>query len=206
MASRDAGAEPAAAFTLEETARRLGWYRWVEMRTFEVVGGWVAEVPEPEAKLLLGSHGRQHGWHAGVWLDRTPSLAGAEAAGRTGPASGAVAAFMDAFAAGAAGPEHTIEKLAGLYRVLVPHKVAAYTHHLACASPVADAPLARWLRFVLDDETTGRDQGEGVLRRLLRTEADAGRAADHVRWLEALMAAAGGIAGGATLAPPGKSV
>ena len=35
-------------FDVEETARRVGNYKWIEMRLFEVLGGWVATVPELE--------------------------------------------------------------------------------------------------------------------------------------------------------------
>ena len=43
-------------FSVEETARRVGNYKWVEMRLFEVLGGWVATVPELDVKLVLGRH------------------------------------------------------------------------------------------------------------------------------------------------------
>src|SRR5262249_2295755 len=33
-------------FTVEESARRVGNYKWTEMRLFEVLGGWVATIPE----------------------------------------------------------------------------------------------------------------------------------------------------------------
>ena len=43
-------------FSVEETARRVGNYKWAEMRLFEVLGGWVATVPELDVKLVLGRH------------------------------------------------------------------------------------------------------------------------------------------------------
>ena len=39
-------------FDVEESARRVGNYKWVEMRLFEVLGGWVATVPELDVTLL----------------------------------------------------------------------------------------------------------------------------------------------------------
>ena len=42
-------------FSVEETARRVGNYKWAEMRLFEVLGGWVATVPELDVKLVLGT-------------------------------------------------------------------------------------------------------------------------------------------------------
>ena len=42
-------------FDVEETARRIGHYKWIETKLFEALGGWVATVPELDVKLRLGS-------------------------------------------------------------------------------------------------------------------------------------------------------
>ena len=194
------------AFTLEETARRLGSYRWIEMRAFEILGGWVAEVPEVEVKPVLAGHAAQHGWHAGVWLERMPAFAGLDAGRLTVPANPGVAAFVEALSAGAAGRDRTMEKLVGVYRVLLPYAITAYAGHLARCSAVADAPLARWLRFVLDDETAARGQGEAVLQGLLGGPADVHRAAEHQARLEVLLVEAGGLAAPDPAPGPGKRV
>src|SRR5947208_16919568 len=62
------------AFTVEETARRVGAYKWVEMRLFEALGGWVATVPELDVKTRLGTHCYKHAWHAELWHKRLPEL------------------------------------------------------------------------------------------------------------------------------------
>ena len=41
-------------FTVEESAARVGHYKWIEMRLFETLGGWVATVPELDVKMVLG--------------------------------------------------------------------------------------------------------------------------------------------------------
>src|SRR5260370_25145870 len=51
-------------FQVEESARRVGNYKWAEMRLFEVLGGWVATVPELDVKLVLGRHTYHHAWHS----------------------------------------------------------------------------------------------------------------------------------------------
>ena len=61
-------------FTVEESARRVGNYKWIEMRLFEVLGGWVATVPELDVKLRLGTHCYHHAWHAELWHKRLPEL------------------------------------------------------------------------------------------------------------------------------------
>ena len=61
-------------FSVEESARRVGNYKWIEMRLFEVLGGWVATVPELDVKLRLGTHCYHHAWHAELWHKRLPEL------------------------------------------------------------------------------------------------------------------------------------
>jgi hypothetical protein len=102
-------------------------------------------------------------------------------------------------------PGETIEKLVGVYRVLIPHKVAAYTFHLNATSTITDAPTIRWLKFILEDEMEDWRDGEMMLQSLIRSRGDVERAATRARELEALMVEAGGIAGPGTLgeAEPG---
>ena len=181
-------------FDVEESARRVGNYKWVEMRLFEVLGGWVATVPELDVKMRLGTHCYKHAWHADLWHKRLPELREMSPERLTVPANDELVAFIDAMTEPEA-PELTIEKLTGVYRVLIPRKIAAYTYHLNGTSPITDAPTIRWLRFILIDEVDDQCDGELLLQSLLRTPADVERAANHQRRLEELMVAAGGIAG-----------
>ena len=41
-------------FSVAETARRVGNYKWTEMKLFEALGGWIATVPELDIKMRLG--------------------------------------------------------------------------------------------------------------------------------------------------------
>src|SRR5439155_1274578 len=61
-------------FPVEEAARRVGHYAWIEMRLFEALGGWVATVPELDVKTTLGRHCYHHAWHAELWHKRLPEL------------------------------------------------------------------------------------------------------------------------------------
>ena len=63
------------SFSVEETARKVGNYKWIEMRLFEALGGWVATVPELDVKMRLGTHCYKHAWHAELWHKRLPSCA-----------------------------------------------------------------------------------------------------------------------------------
>ena len=186
------------AFTVEETARRVGNYKWIEMRLFEALGGWVATVPELDVKMRLGTHCYQHAWHADLWHKRLPELREMNPDRLTVPANDGVVAFMDAVT-GPEAPDETIEKLVGVYRVLIPHKIAAYTYHLNNTSTITDAPTIRSLKFVLGDEMEDWRDGEMLLQSLIETPAEAERAAAHQGRLEGLIVEAGGIAGSGTI-------
>src|ERR671916_698870 len=189
------------AFTVEETARKVGNYKWIEMRLFEALGGWVATVPELDIKMRLGTHCYKHAWHAELWHKRLPELREMNPDRLTVPANDEIVAFMDAVTE-PEGPERTIEKLVGVYRVLIPHKIAAYTYHLNNTSTITDAPTIRSLKLALNDEFEDWRDGEMIIQSLIESEADVRRAADHQATLEALMVKAGGIAGPGSIGMP----
>jgi hypothetical protein len=186
-----------SAFTLVETARRLGAYRWVELRLYEAMGAWVGSIPELEVRLAVGGACRAHAWHAEVWLERFPLMHDLDPATSTAPADPSVARLLDAVA----GATDTLERLVGTYRVVVPRLVAAYTAHANHTSAAADGPVTRSLGLVLADEAAGWRDGELLVQSLIATPDHARRAAEHQGRLEAIVAASGGLAGPATLRP-----
>jgi hypothetical protein len=185
-------------FGVVESARRVGNYKWIEMRLFEALGGWVATVPELDVKLVLGRHCYHHAWHAELWNKRLPELREMNTERLTEPPNEAMVAFTDAVREPEA-PELTIEKLVGVYRVLIPRKIAAYTFHLNATSRITDAPTMRSLNFILQDEFDDWREGEMLLQSLIATPEEAERAANRQRDLEQLMLAAGGITGPGTI-------
>ncbi len=189
------------AFSVEETAKRVGHYKWIEMRTFEVLGGWVATVPELDVKLRLGTHTYHHAWHAELWHKRLPELREMNQERLNAPPNDEMVAFVDALTEPEA-PDLTIEKLVGVYRVLLPHKIAAYTYHLNNTSRITDAPTMRSLKFALDDELDDWRDGEMLIQSLIETPDEVQRAADRQAELEKLLLAAGGIAGPGSIGTP----
>jgi hypothetical protein len=188
-------------FTVEESARRVGHYAWIEMRLFEALGGWVATVPELDVKTTLGRHCYHHAWHAELWVKRLPELREMRPERLVQPPNADMEAFVAALTEPEA-PELTIEKLVGVYRVLLPRKIAAYSYHRAATSRITDAPTIRSLGFILEDETTDWREGEMLLQSLIRTGDEVDRAARRQGELEALITAAGGIAGPGSLGEP----
>src|SRR5688500_9216876 len=186
------------ASSFEESARRVGSYKWIEMRLFEALGGWVATVPELDVKMRLGTHCYHHAWHAELWNKRLPELREMNTERLTVPPNDELVTFVEALTE-PEGPDLTIEKLVGVYRVLIPHKIAAYTYHLNNTSTITDAPTIRSLRFALQDELDDWRDGEMMLQSLIETEDELQRAIDHQAKLQRLLLAAGGIAGPGTI-------
>ncbi len=186
------------SFSVDETARRVGNYKWIETKLFEVLGGWVATVPEMDVKLRLGTHCYHHAWHAELMHKRLPELREMNPERLALPPNDEMVAFVDAMTEPEA-PDLTIEKLVGVYRVLIPHKIAAYTYHRNNSSRITDTPTIRSLDFMLQDEIADWTDGEMMIQSLLITPEHVQRAADHQSALEKLLVVAGGITGPGTL-------
>ena len=154
-------------FDVEESARRVGNYTWAEMRLFEALGGWVATVPELDVKMRLGTHCYKHAWHAELWHKRLPELREMNPDRLTVPANDDMVAFVDALTEPEA-PELTIEKLVGVYRVLLPalHRGLHVPPERARVQ-ITDAPTIRSLKFILGDEYDDWREGEMIIQSLI---------------------------------------
>ncbi len=187
-------------FTVEQTAERVGHYKWIEMKLFELMGGWVATIPELDVKFKLGTHCYHHAFHAELWHKRLPELREMNPERLTVAPNPEVEALVAALGE----PEdsgQTIEKLVGLYRVLIPHLIAAYTFHLNTTSQIADAPTIRSLKFCLQDDEEEWREGEMILQSLIETDDEVERACHHQAKLTKLLVAAGGVVGPGSISP-----
>lgn len=179
-------------FPVEESARLLRHYRYATERMMRTLGGWLALTPELSAKLVMGRHVWDSAQHADAFGRRLPELRAPAQASE--PANAAFVAFMDAVESPEA-PPLTIERLVGMYRVLKPHLVAAYTRHLERANAVYEPPTRRILSRCIEDEHRHIAAGTTVLRHLASAPELTARAEAWQARLEGLLAAAGGVAG-----------
>lgn len=184
-------------WTVAESVERIVNYKWAEERLSAALGGWVATIPELDVKAMLGPHCYQHAWHADLWRQRLPELKEANEH-RSEPANDAFVTFMDELTS-PDGADLTIEKLAGVYRVLVPHLLAVYTFHRHVTSDIVDAPTVRSLGFMLDDDHRQLVEGEMMIQDLARDPKLRARAGKWQTHLDVLLAKSGGVAGEATL-------
>jgi hypothetical protein len=86
----------------------------------------------------------------------------------------------------------TVDRLVGVYRVLLPRLVSAYSSRRRAAAEASGGPLGRALTLMLADDTQELREGEAVLERLVTTPAAAERAAARAGAVEAAVVAAGG--------------
>ena len=148
-------------FSLDESARRVGGFRWLETRCFEILGAWVPSVAEPGVKLMLARHSAHHGWHAELLADCLPSTKDHDPDTVTAPPSPELAAVLDAVAADDRDRRTARRGVPGAD----PEKVAAFERYVDAASPVADGALRRVLRIVIADEVDHLTEGLAADRR-----------------------------------------
>ena len=186
----------AGHFSVDDSARRIRHYRYAEERMLRALGGWIALTPELPAKLLFGRHVWDCAQHADLWGKRLPELRAP--AQQSEPANQRMVKFMDLLES-AEGPRQTVERVAGVYRVLKPHLVTVYAHHLANANPVYEPPTRRILERCVEEERRHAAAGAVVLARLTRDDAARERQRAWEQQLIAQLTEAGGVAGdGAT--------
>lgn len=145
------------AETIEDSGRRIGHHAWVEMRLFEVLGGWSGTVAEPRTRALLATASRHHAWHAELWHDLLPDLPHLPVADLVAPDEPTAAIVATLEAVDATDPRAT---LAAVHDAL-PRLVARYAGHLERTAPVSDGPIIRALGLVLTDlDGDGRALGD----------------------------------------------
>jgi hypothetical protein len=199
------------ALPLGRTADLVGEYRWIETTLFTLLGTWVLDVPIAAVQVHLDAQSMRHAWHAELWGDRLPVLAGVDPDGLTRPSPATAALFdaLDGVGPAAEGPGSTwpvaegegvvrpaaLPRLAGLYRVVLPRLVTTYTRHLRVVAPVADGPLRRALRLVLRDDVEDWLAGERLVQRLMTRPHDVAAVHGFLQHLESVAVAAGAHSG-----------
>jgi hypothetical protein len=192
-------------------AALVGEYRWIEHALYRLLGEWVTEMPIAAVQVHLDAQSMRHAWHAELWSERLPVLAGADPDGWSTPSAPTTALFaaLSGEPSPAAGPgpappaavedgfghAGALPRLAGLYRVVLPRLVTTYERHLRVVSPMTDAPVARALRLVLNDEVEDWQAGERLVERLVSRPHDVAAVYGFLQRLEAVVVGAGATSG-----------
>ncbi len=196
---------------LGATAALVGEYRWIEQPLSEWGGGGAGHIPLPGVQVHLDAQAMRHAWHAELWADRLPVMAGAEPDRLTVPSPATAALFGTLM--GVAVPTEVpgstwpaaddssldrpgaLPRLAGLYRVVLPRLVVTYERHLQATSPATDAPVIRALSLVLNDEREDWRAGERLVQRLVTRPHDVAAVYEYQQRLESVVVGAGARSG-----------
>jgi hypothetical protein len=170
--------------TLHRAAAAVGGLRWCELAVWRALSAWAhdADVTDPAAAVLWDSHAAHAAWRAGQWWDRLPVLAGVERAALVRPPSPG----WESLGAALCEPATTVVRLAGAYRVALPHLAAAYARLGPSTSPVADGPLRRTLAQAESDVAADWHAGTFLLLERLTGPARVTEAAAATSVLERL--------------------
>lgn len=172
----------------EEGARRVRIFRQVEQRLAQLLGKWSGTVSEPHMQTSLKRHARNAEWHVKVLAEELGDSDGS--AGEDND----VASFLESVAS-PKGEGELVELLTGVYRVLVPRLITAYTYYQrAIGTEDSDADW-RWLDIILKDHFDAIRDGELSLQSILTGDADVERSANRKADLETQMVKTGGLVG-----------
>jgi len=172
----------------EEGARRVRIFRQVEKRLSELLEKWAGTVTEPHLQTTLKRHARHADWHAMLFHHALADSDGSDTEDND------ATSFLDAIAA-PKGDGETIELLTGVYRVLIPRLITAYTYYQrAIGTEDSDADW-RWLDMILKDHLDAIRDGELSLQSVLVSDAEVERSANRRAELESQMVKTGGIVG-----------
>lgn len=173
----------------EESARRVRTFAAAEERASQLLEIFAASIDSEHGQAMLTRHARHHAYHAELLRGRVADASGSAGDTVEDPA---VAAFLDALQA-----DDAIDVLTGIYRVLLPRAISAYTYFVrGLGGDAADADQ-RWYDLIVKDLFDGVRDGELLLQSLLLEggEAAVQRSADRKAQLETLMLTAGGLVG-----------
>ncbi|MDQ3107667.1 MAG: hypothetical protein M3Q68_07680 [Actinomycetota bacterium] len=175
----------------EESARRVRTFAAVEERASTLLQAFAPSINEPHGQATLARHARHHAFHAELLRERV-----ADAAGQAGDTveDADVASFLDAVGQPTDAAK-AVEFLTGIYRVLLPRAITAYTYFVRALGGDATDADQRWYDMILKDSFDAIRDGELLLQSLLAGPEDVQRSADRRAELESIMVKTGGLMG-----------
>ena len=160
------------ALSILDLAAWVGHHQLIEARLATLVGGWACDDREPAAASLFAAHCPQFAWHAELWAERLPSqpstsLDAARAAhppvlGEPSRFDESIIHSVDTLAVAT----DTIERLVGIYQLVLPRLLATFESLRSTVDPRVDGPTARALDLVTRDVTMALAEGTDLLNRL----------------------------------------
>lgn len=187
--------ELSGRYDVEAMARRIRNFRYAEEWTMMLLGGWVATIPELPVKTGLGKVIWDCAQAADVFGKRLPELrCGTKAVHASESANDAFAKFIESITEPER-PDLTIEKLTGVFDVLMPHLVDVYEQSMRETDQIADAPTIELLEDAVRKRRRNIAWGQEVLDRLCETDALRERRRARAEVLNRELLGTGGVTG-----------
>ena len=168
--------------SVQDRARAIATFRFVEIRLMEIVSAWTPATPEMEVKVMFGRHIWDFAQHADALGRRTFELR--QRAQQSVPPSEAYAALLDEVLA----VEGTAARLAALYDGLLPAVQRRYEEYAAAVDDVVDQPTLVIVERILTDLRRQRAEALRVRRELALATPGAAALLDRERALPLLSA------------------
>ena len=130
---------------VEAIAQRVRNYRYAEEWTMMMLGGWVATIPELPVKTGLGKIIWDCAQAADVLGKRLPELRFGRNLSNASQPGNQVFADLIQEISDPEDPDLTIEKLTGVFEVLLPHLVEVYEENMRQTDQITDAPTIELL-------------------------------------------------------------
>ncbi len=184
---------PEGATSAHGVAARLGAYCWVDQQLFAVLGSWVADIGEPDAKAMVAEHGEHAAWRAQRWFELLPTAPPGAQALVTAPPG--LAEVMSELPGTVGGPDRTAAKLLVAYRVLLPRLATALRAHLDWSPAISEGAVRRLLEISLADVLADAVAGARLLEVLTDAPNALGEGHSAAARVDLQIASAGGILG-----------
>jgi hypothetical protein len=177
-------------FGVEENARRLMRYFYLERRLAQALGSWTLGIPDFEVKIETGRHVFYHADAARRLRERLH-----EQEKRLATVDAFRDDEIDMLIEEALSAADAPELLVGIHQVLGRALETAYRHHIDDTCPVVDAPTIRTLRAILPDYDVMLAWTDQALAAYVEGGVDESRL-ERWRWhLLRLLASIGGVSG-----------
>jgi hypothetical protein len=177
-------------FTVEENARRLLRFFYLERRLMQGLGSWTLTIPDFEVKIETGRHIFWHADAARRFRDRLT-----EQETRKADIDGFRDAGIDMLIDEVLSAADTPELLVGAHQVLGRALETAYRHHIDDTCPVTDVPTIRLLKQILVDFEPMLAWADAALNAYIDGGVDESRL-EQWRWhLSRVLASIGGVTG-----------
>jgi len=148
------------SLTVNDRARAIAMFRFIEVRLMEIVAAWTPTTPEMEVKVMFGRHIFDFAQHADILGKRTFELR--QPAHYTVRAESDFVARLDALLTKSA----TAERVSELYENVLERVQQRYRDYIASTDPILDEPSIIIINRILQDLSRQREEAKAVRKEI----------------------------------------